>query len=209
MILGGLAWCMRTPTGSCDPRACQCMQEVYTLHALFSPEVKKGLLNIQPASHPPGAVTASHLPEPTSSLDIVSVCSSSTPKPRHCSPTLQSWLCSLHCTSLSILSNLSGLGCPGNMCSGNHPLHQYIPYIRAFKPAQYKPEDPEPAEFQSQQNPSLCALLRIIGGELPFLQDIYRKWCLRKAGRLIKDSSHPSQFQVCVSWVYFLSVCTV
>lgn len=73
MILGGLAWSMRTPTGSCDPRACQCMQEVYTLHALFSPEVKKGLLNIQPASHPPGAVTASHLPEPTSSLLTLSV----------------------------------------------------------------------------------------------------------------------------------------
>uniref|UniRef100_A0A669DS43 Alkylated DNA repair protein AlkB homologue 8 N-terminal domain-containing protein n=1 Tax=Oreochromis niloticus TaxID=8128 RepID=A0A669DS43_ORENI len=33
---------------------------------------------------------------------------------------------------------------------------------------------------------------RIIGGELPSLQDIYRKRCLRKAGRIIKDSSHPS-----------------
>ncbi|KAL3993233.1 alpha-1-acid glycoprotein 1 [Sarotherodon galilaeus] len=30
---------------------------------------------------------------------------------------------------------------------------------------------------------------RIIGGELPSLQDIYRKRCLRKAGRIIKDSS--------------------
>lgn len=34
---------------------------------------QKGLLNIQPASHPPGAVTASHLPEPTSSLLTLSV----------------------------------------------------------------------------------------------------------------------------------------
>ena len=33
---------------------------------------------------------------------------------------------------------------------------------------------------------------RIIGGELPSLQDIYRKRCLRKARRIIKDSSHPS-----------------
>uniref|UniRef100_A0A8C6LDB2 Reverse transcriptase domain-containing protein n=1 Tax=Nothobranchius furzeri TaxID=105023 RepID=A0A8C6LDB2_NOTFU len=33
---------------------------------------------------------------------------------------------------------------------------------------------------------------RIIGGELPSFQDIYRKRCLRKAGRIIKDSTHPS-----------------
>ncbi len=32
----------------------------------------------------------------------------------------------------------------------------------------------------------------IVGGELPSLQDIYTRWCLRKARRIIKDSSHPS-----------------
>ncbi len=32
----------------------------------------------------------------------------------------------------------------------------------------------------------------IVGGELPSLQDIYTRWCTRKALRIIKDSSHPS-----------------
>ncbi len=32
----------------------------------------------------------------------------------------------------------------------------------------------------------------IIGGELPSLQDIYTRRCIRKARRIIKDSSHPS-----------------
>ncbi len=32
----------------------------------------------------------------------------------------------------------------------------------------------------------------IVGGELPSLQDIYTRWCIRKAWRIIKDSSHPS-----------------
>ncbi len=31
----------------------------------------------------------------------------------------------------------------------------------------------------------------IVGGELPYLQDIYTRRCTRKAGRIIKDSSHP------------------
>ncbi len=33
---------------------------------------------------------------------------------------------------------------------------------------------------------------RHIGGELPSLQDIYTRRCTRKARRIIKDSSHPS-----------------
>ncbi len=33
---------------------------------------------------------------------------------------------------------------------------------------------------------------RIVGGELPSLQDIYTRRCIRKARRIIKDSSHPS-----------------
>ncbi len=32
----------------------------------------------------------------------------------------------------------------------------------------------------------------IVGGELPSLQDIYPRRCIRKARRIIKDSSHPS-----------------
>ncbi len=32
----------------------------------------------------------------------------------------------------------------------------------------------------------------IVGGELPSLQDIYTRRCIRKARRIIKDSSHPS-----------------
>ncbi len=32
----------------------------------------------------------------------------------------------------------------------------------------------------------------IVGGELPYLQDIYTRRCIRKARRIIKDSSHPS-----------------
>ncbi len=32
----------------------------------------------------------------------------------------------------------------------------------------------------------------IVGGELPSLQDIYTRWCIRKARRIINDSSHPS-----------------
>ncbi len=32
----------------------------------------------------------------------------------------------------------------------------------------------------------------IVGGEIPSLQDIYTRWCTRKARRIIKDSSHPS-----------------
>ncbi len=32
----------------------------------------------------------------------------------------------------------------------------------------------------------------IVGGEFPSLQDIYTRWCIRKARRIIKDSSHPS-----------------
>ncbi len=32
----------------------------------------------------------------------------------------------------------------------------------------------------------------IVGGELPSLQDIYTRRCVRKAWRIIKDSSHPS-----------------
>ncbi len=32
----------------------------------------------------------------------------------------------------------------------------------------------------------------IVGGELPSLQDIYTRRCIRKAWRIIKDSSHPS-----------------
>ncbi len=32
----------------------------------------------------------------------------------------------------------------------------------------------------------------IVGGELPSLQDIYTRQCIRKARRIIKDSSHPS-----------------
>ncbi len=32
----------------------------------------------------------------------------------------------------------------------------------------------------------------IVGGELPSLQDIYTRRCVRKARRIIKDSSHPS-----------------
>ncbi len=32
----------------------------------------------------------------------------------------------------------------------------------------------------------------IVGGELPFLQDIYTRRCIRKARRIINDSSHPS-----------------
>ncbi len=32
----------------------------------------------------------------------------------------------------------------------------------------------------------------IVGGELPSLQDIYTRRCIRKAQRIIKDSSHPS-----------------
>ncbi len=32
----------------------------------------------------------------------------------------------------------------------------------------------------------------IVGGELPSFQDIYTRWCIRKAQRTIKDSSHPS-----------------
>ncbi len=32
----------------------------------------------------------------------------------------------------------------------------------------------------------------IVGGELPSLQDIYTRRCIRKARRVIKDSSHPS-----------------
>ncbi len=32
----------------------------------------------------------------------------------------------------------------------------------------------------------------IVGGELPSLQDIYTRRCMRKARRIIKDSSHPS-----------------
>ncbi len=31
-----------------------------------------------------------------------------------------------------------------------------------------------------------------VGGELPSLQDIYIRWCIRKARRIIKDLSHPS-----------------
>ncbi len=31
----------------------------------------------------------------------------------------------------------------------------------------------------------------IVGGELPSLQDIYTRRCIRKARRIIKDSSHP------------------
>uniref|UniRef100_A0A669CDC0 Reverse transcriptase domain-containing protein n=1 Tax=Oreochromis niloticus TaxID=8128 RepID=A0A669CDC0_ORENI len=37
---------------------------------------------------------------------------------------------------------------------------------------------------------------RITGGELPSLQDIYRKRCLRKAGRIIKDSSRHKLFRL-------------
>ncbi len=32
----------------------------------------------------------------------------------------------------------------------------------------------------------------IVGSEFPSLQDIYTRWCIRKAQRIIKDSSHPS-----------------
>ncbi len=32
----------------------------------------------------------------------------------------------------------------------------------------------------------------IVGGELPSLQDIYTRRCIRKAKRIIKDSNHPS-----------------
>ncbi len=32
----------------------------------------------------------------------------------------------------------------------------------------------------------------IVGGELPSLQDIYTRLCVREARRIIKDSSHPS-----------------
>ncbi len=32
----------------------------------------------------------------------------------------------------------------------------------------------------------------IVGAELHTLQDIYTRWCIRKARRIIKDSSHPS-----------------
>ncbi len=32
----------------------------------------------------------------------------------------------------------------------------------------------------------------IVGGELPSLQDIYTRRCIRKTQRIIKDSSHPS-----------------
>ncbi len=32
----------------------------------------------------------------------------------------------------------------------------------------------------------------IVGGKLPFLQDIYTRRCIRKARRIIEDSSHPS-----------------
>ncbi len=32
----------------------------------------------------------------------------------------------------------------------------------------------------------------IVGSELPSLQDIYTRRCIRKARRIIKDSSHPS-----------------
>ncbi len=32
----------------------------------------------------------------------------------------------------------------------------------------------------------------IVGGKLPSLQDIYTRRCIRKARRIIKDSSHPS-----------------
>ncbi len=32
----------------------------------------------------------------------------------------------------------------------------------------------------------------IVGGEFPSLQDIYTRWCIRKAWRIIDDSSHPS-----------------
>ncbi len=32
----------------------------------------------------------------------------------------------------------------------------------------------------------------IVGGELPSLQDIYTRRCIRKAQRIINDSSHPS-----------------
>ncbi len=32
----------------------------------------------------------------------------------------------------------------------------------------------------------------IVGGELPSLQDIYTRRCIRKARRIIKDSRHPS-----------------
>ncbi len=38
-----------------------------------------------------------------------------------------------------------------------------------------------------------CELARhIVGGELPSLQDIYTRRCIRKSRRIIKDSSHPS-----------------
>ncbi len=32
----------------------------------------------------------------------------------------------------------------------------------------------------------------IVGSKFPSLQDIYTRWCIRKAQRIIKDSSHPS-----------------
>ncbi len=38
----------------------------------------------------------------------------------------------------------------------------------------------------------------IVGGDLPSLQDIYTSRCIRKAQRIIKDSSHPSHRQLCL-----------
>ncbi len=37
----------------------------------------------------------------------------------------------------------------------------------------------------------------IVGGELPSLQDIYTRRCIRKARRIIKDSSHPTDCSLC------------
>ncbi len=56
-----------------------------------------------------------------------------------------------------------------------------------------------PAWFENSTAGNRKALQRvvrtarhIVGGELPSLQDIYTRRCIRKAWRIIKDSSHPS-----------------
>ncbi len=48
--------------------------------------------------------------------------------------------------------------------------------------------------WQPKSSAKGCAKLpaTLFGGELPSLQDIYTRRCIRKARRIIKDSSHPS-----------------
>jgi hypothetical protein len=38
----------------------------------------------------------------------------------------------------------------------------------------------------------------ITGAKLPAIQDLYTRWCQRKAHKIVKDSSHPSHRLFCL-----------